>query len=114
MCKVTNNQQRDTQKSVNTCKEMVLNIQLLNTSQTNETQTSTQQPPAMPGPEGDQATSIFDHIPTDVMNNMLKEINEDPALKSILDQFDLYQEEVVDQGSCLEDIDIDIDGLFSY
>ena len=114
MGKVTNNQQWDTQKSVNTRKEMVLNIQLLNTSQTNETQTSTQQPPAMPGPEGDQATSIFDHIPNHVMNNMLKEINEDPALKSILDQFDLYQEEVVDQGSCLEDIDIDIDELFSY
>ena len=113
-CKVTNNQQGDTQKSVNTRKEMVLNIQLINTSKTNETQTSTQQPPAMPGPEGGQARSIFDQIPDDVMNNMLKEINEDPALKSILDQFDLYQEEVVDEGSCLEDIDIEFEELFSY
>ena len=91
---------------------MVLNIQLINTSKTNETQTSTQQPPAMPGPEGGQARSIFDQIPDDVMNNMMKEINEDPVLKSILDQVDLYQEEVVDEGSCLEDIDID--ELFSY
>ena len=60
------------------------------------------------GPESDQVNSIFQDIPNDVMNRMLKDINDDPCLKAILDQFDFYEEEVVDEGD-LFDIDINID-----
>ena len=60
------------------------------------------------GPESGQVNSIFQDIPNDVMNRMLKDINDDPCLKAILDQFDFYEEEVVDEGD-LFDIDINID-----
>ena len=104
----TNNQPGDTGKIVGTKKEMVLNIQLMNTIQTQETSQPIPQASAKPGSEWDEVNSIFDQIPNDVMNRMLKDINEDPCLKSILDQFDMYEEEIIDEGS-LSDINIDID-----
>ena len=107
----TNNQPGDTGKIVGTKKEMVLNIQLMNTIQTQETSQPIPQASAKPGSEWGEVNSIFDQIPDDVMNRMLKDINEDPCLKSILDQFDMYEEEIIDEGS-LSDIDIDIDCEF--
>ena len=104
----TNNQPGDTGKIVGTKKEMVLNIQLMNTIQTQETSQPIPQASAKPGSEWGEVNSIFDQIPDDVMNRMLKDINEDPCLKSILDQFDMYEEEIIDEGS-LSDINIDID-----
>ena len=104
----TNNQPGDTGKIVGTKKEMVLNIQLMNTIQTQETSQPIPQASAKPGSERGEVNSIFDQIPDDVMNRMLKDINEDPCLKSILDQFDMYEEEIIDEGS-LSDINIDID-----
>ena len=104
----TNNQPGDTGKIVGTKKEMVLNIQLMNTIQTQETSQPIPQASANPGSEWGEVNSIFDQIPDDVMNRMLKDINEDPCLKSILDQFDMYEEEIIDEGS-LADINIDID-----
>ena len=107
----TNNQPGDTLKIVESEKEMVLNIQLMNTPQTQEISQPIPQASAKPGSEWSEVNSIFDQIPDDVMNRMLKDINEDPCLKSILDQFDMYEEEIVDEGS-LSDIDIDIDCEF--
>ena len=104
----TNNQPGDTGKIVGSKKEMVLNIQLMNTIQTQETSQPIPQASAKPGSEWGEVNSIFDQIPDDVMNRMLKDINEDPCLKSILDQFDMYEEEIIDEGS-LTDINIDID-----
>ena len=104
----TNNQPGDTGKIVGTKKEMVLNIQLMNTIQTQETSQPIPQASAKPGSEWGEVNSIFDQIPDDVMNRMLKDINKDPCLKSILDQFDMYEEEIIDEGS-LSDINIDID-----
>ena len=43
------------------------------------------------------------------MNQLMKDINEDPFLKSILDEFDVH-EEIIDEGN-VSDIDIDIDHL---
>ena len=99
-----NNRPGDTRKIAETKKEMVLNIQLMNTTQTQETSQPIPQASAKPGPERGEVNSIFDQIPDDVMNRMLKDINEDPCLKSILDQFDMYEEEIVDEG-WLSDID---------
>ena len=107
----TNNQPCDTQKTVESKKEMVLNIHLMNTPQTREILQPIPQASAKSGSEWSEVNSIFDQIPDDVMNRMLKDINEDPCLKSILDQFDMYEEEIVDEGSWA-DIDIDIDGEF--
>ena len=104
----TNNQPGDNEKIVGTKKEMVLNIQLMNTIQTQETSQPIPQASAKPGSEWGEVNSIFDQIPDDVMNRLLKDINEDPCLKSILDQFDMYEEEIIDEGS-LSDINIDID-----
>ena len=104
----TNNQPGDTGKIVGTKKEMVLNIQLMNTIQTQETSQPIPQASAKTGSEWGEVNSIFDQIPDDVMNRMLKDINEDPCLKSILDQFDMYEEEIIDEGS-LSDLNIDID-----
>ena len=93
-------------------KTMVLNIELNKpttakiNSQPEKANNNVQDIPI--GPEGDQLSSIFEQIPTDVMNQMVKDINADPDLKSILDQFDFYEEEVLDEGD-LFDLDIDID-----
>ena len=102
----TNNQPGATGKIVESKKEMVLNIQLMNTTHTQEISQPIPQTSAKSGPEQSELNSIFDQIPDDVMNRMLKDINEDPCLKSILDQFDMYEEEIVDEG-WLSDIDID-------
>ena len=107
----TNNQPGDTRKIVEPKKEMVLNIHLMDTAQPQEISQPIPQASAKPGPEWSEVNSIFDQIPDDVMNRMLKDISEDPSLKSILDQFDMYEEEIVDEGS-LSDIDIDIDCEF--
>ena len=94
-----------TQQIVESRKEMVLNIQLINTAQPQEISQPIPQASVKSGPEQSEVSSIFDQIPDDVMNRMLKDINEDPCLKSILDQFDMY-EETIDEG-WLSDIDID-------
>ena len=62
-------------------------------------------------PEAEECgiTNIFDEIPEQVMNRLRKDINEDPFLKSILDEFDVH-EEIIDEGN-FSDIDIDIDHL---
>ena len=53
--------------------------------------------------EMDQLNTAFSDIPQHIMNEMLKDINNDPDLKDILGQFNL------DEGDDLVDIDIDID-----
>ena len=69
------------------------------------------QPTPSVNPEAEECgiTNIFDEIPDQVMNQLMKDINEDPFLKSILDEFDVH-EEIIDEGN-VSDIDIDIDHL---
>ena len=100
----------DTRQIIESKKEMVLNIRLMNATQSQEIPQPIPQVSAKPGAEGSEITSIFDQIPDHVMNQMLKDINDDPYLKSILDEFDIH-EEIIDEGN-VSDIDIDIDGMF--
>ena len=81
-------------------KEMVLRIPLMDTK-AKETQ-------AVPE---DQLMSIFNHIPEGVMNEMLAEIRSDPQLDAIMNDFSLYEEVVMDEGTVLyeKEMDIDID-----
>ena len=53
--------------------------------------------------EWDKLNAAFQEIPQHTMKQMLNEINNDPDLKDILDQFN------VDDDDDLLDIDIDID-----
>ena len=113
----------------NTNKQMMLNIELI-TKQTSvktqkQTGVKTQKQKATNNgqdtpvdPEGEQVNPVFPDIPVDVewdeindafrdipadiMNHMLNQINDDPDLKAILDEFDF-----VDNGDDLIDIDID-------
>ena len=100
----------DTRQIIESKKEMALNIRLMNTTQSQEIPQPIPQVSAKPGAEGSEITSIFDQIPDHVMNQMLKDINDDPYLKSVLDEFDIH-EEIIDEGN-VSDIDIDIDGMF--
>ena len=100
----------DTRQIIESKKEMVLNIRLMNATQSQEIPQPIPQVSAKPGAEGSEITSIFDQIPDHVMNQMLKDINDDPYLKSVLDEFDIH-EEIIDEGN-VSDIDIDIDGMF--
>ena len=107
----------DTQKTLQQGKEMVLNVPLLNATRWQEiTQSSPATrrqeipqptPPVNPEVEECGITSIFDEITDQDMDRLMKDINEDPFLKSILDEFDVY-EEIIDEGN-VSDIDIDID-----
>ena len=123
--------QSDTQQTVRREKEMVLNVPLLDATRWHEIPSSAtathreetpQASPATPEQEIPHSTppvnpeveecgiiNMFDEIPDQVMDQMIKEINEDPCLKYILDGFDIY-EETVDEGN-ISDIDIDIDHL---
>ena len=69
------------------------------------------QPTAPVNPEVEECgiTSIFDELTPQDMGRLIKDINEDPFLKSILDEFDGY-EEIIDEGN-VSDIDIDMDHL---
>ena len=100
----------DTRQIIESKKEMVLNIRLMNATQSQEIPQPIPQVSAKPGAEGSEITSIFDQIPDHVMNQMLKDINDDPYLQSVLDEFDIH-EEIIDEGN-VSDIDIDIDGMF--
>ena len=108
----------------NTNKQMMLNIELI-TKQTGvktQTQKATNSGQDTPiEPEGEQVNLVFPDIPVDsewdeinaafrdipgdIMNHMLKQINDDPDLKAILDEFDFADNDDDD----LIDIDIDID-----
>ena len=98
----------DTRQIIESKKEMILNIRLMDATQSQEIPQPIPQVSAKPGAEGSETTSIFDQIPDHVMNQMLKDINDDPYLKSILDEFDIH-EEIIDEGNVS---DIDIDGMF--
>ena len=100
----------DTRQIIESKKEMVLNIRLMNATRSQEIPQPIPQVSAKPGAEESEITSIFDQIPDHVMNQMLKDINDDPYLNSILDEFDIH-EEIIDEGN-VSDIDIDIDGMF--
>ena len=45
----------------------------------------------------------LDMIPSDVMNQLMKEIRTDPVLEQILNDFD-FQEEVLDEGTVPENV----------
>ena len=84
-------------------KEMVLRIPLIDTNAKESPLAS-----AMPGEE-DQLVSIFDQIPSHIMNELIEEIRADPNLNAIMNDFDLH-EEVIDEGNVFDiNLDIDID-----
>ena len=86
-----------------TCqKEMVLRIPLMHAKAK-----ETPPVPVMPGEE-DQLISIFDEIPTHVMNEMMAEIRADPELNAIMNDFDIH-DEVLDEGTVPGNMDIDLD-----
>ena len=85
-------------------KEMVLKIPLIDTNAKESPLAS-----AMPGEEEDQLVSIFDQIPSHIMDELMEEIRADPDLNAIINDFDLH-EEVIDEGNVFDfDLDIDID-----
>ena len=84
-------------------KEMVLRIPLIDTNAKESPLAST-----IPGEE-DQLVSIFDQIPSHIMNELIEEIRADPNLNAIMNDFDLH-EEVIDEGNVFDiNLDIDID-----
>ena len=101
-------------------KEMVLRIQLFQTKANETTSASSMTGEEQPGEE--DLADIFDIIPSDVMDQLVKEIRSDPELEAILNDFDADPEleatmnefepyeEVIDEGNVSDrDIDIDID-----
>ena len=82
-------------------KKMVLRIPLIDINPKEAPPVS-----AMPGEE-EQLISMFDEIPSNVMNQIMEEIRADPNLNAILNEFDMY-EEIIDEGNVF-DLDIDID-----
>ena len=95
-------------------KEMVLRIPLIDTNAKESPLVSTmagEEDPlvsTMPGEE-DQLVSIFDQIPSHIMNELIGEIRADPNLNAIMNDFDLH-EEVISEGNVFDiNLDIDID-----
>ena len=79
-----------------TSREMVLNIPLIpipNRTKTKEIQTQ----------QAREDLITLDMIPSDVMNQLMKEIRTDPVLEQILNDFD-FQEEVLDEGTVPENV----------
>ena len=97
-------------------KQMLLNIELF--TQNEKTANNSQDRPVDPeseqseiistsilnDSEWEQLNAAFRDIPQDTMNQMLNQINDDPDLKDILDQFNFHGDD-----DDLLDVDIDID-----
>ena len=95
----------------NTNKQMVLNIELITKqagvkTQSEKTTNNGQDTPVGPyipiDSELDELNAAFGDIPEDIMNQVLNQINDDPDLKAIIDQFDFIHDD-----DDLIDIDID-------
>ena len=96
-------------------KEMILHIPLISVKNTStnpkETPTNPKETPAVLDLSGeDQLVSIFDEIPDDIMNQMMQEIQADPQLDAIMNDFEFgVHEEVLDQGIVPENICQELD-----